>query len=130
MLSVLIVSWNTRDLLRACLNSLQVHLSGVEHEIIVVDCASSDESALMVEREFPDVNLVISKENLGFARGNNLAFSHSKGEWVWLLNPDTEVFEGASQTLVSFLEEHPNAGGVASALVVLAFGKRGLGDLV
>lgn len=117
MLSVLVVSWNTRDLLRACLNSLQAHLGGGEHEIIIVDCASGDGSAEMVEREFPDVQLVASRENLGFARGNNLAFERSRGEWVWLLNPDTEVFAGAGQTLMAFLEEHPRAGGVASALV-------------
>lgn len=117
MLSVLLVSWNTRDLLRACLGSLREHLSEVEHEIIVVDCASSDESAAMVEREFPGVRLLASKQNLGFARGNNLAFEPARGEWVWLLNPDTQVLAGAAQTLVSFLEAHPQVGGVASALV-------------
>ena len=117
MLSVLLVNWNTRELLSACLASLQLHLNTIEHEVIVVDCASSDESAEMVEREFPHVQLLASKENLGFACGNNLAFSRSKGEWVWLLNPDTEVFEGAAQTLISFLEAHPEAGGVASALI-------------
>ncbi len=117
MLSVLIVSWNTRDLLRACLSSLRHHLGHIEHEIIVVDCASSDESAAMVEHEFPAVQLVASKENLGFARGNNLAFENARGEWIWLLNPDTEVFAGAGETLISFLETHPRAGGVASALI-------------
>ncbi|BCM93704.1 N-acetylglucosaminyl-diphospho-decaprenol L-rhamnosyltransferase [Abditibacteriota bacterium] len=117
MLSVLIVSWNTRDLLRACLASLQTHLCEVEHEIIVVDCASADESAAMVPHEFPTVKLIASNENLGFALGNNLAFAQSRGEWVWLLNPDTEVFENAAQTLLAFLEAHPHAGGVASALI-------------
>ena len=117
MVSVLIVSWNTRELLRSCLLSLQTHLGKIEHEIIVVDCASSDGSAAMVRGEFPGVTLVASDENLGFARGNNLAFSRSMGEWVWLLNPDTEVFAGAAQTLVSFLETRPCVGGVASALV-------------
>lgn len=117
MLSVLIVSWNTRDLLRSCLLSLQTHLVEIEHEIIVVDCASSDDSAAMVAREFPGATLIASQENLGFARGNNLAYSHSTGEWVWLLNPDTELFAGSAQTLISFLEDHPRAGGVASALI-------------
>lgn len=117
MLSVLIVSWNTRELLRACLGSLQEHLRDWEHEIILVDCASSDGSAAMAEREFPGVKLLASNENLGFARGNNLAFTQSRGEWVWLLNPDTQVFAGAIQTLVSFLEENPRAGAVASGLV-------------
>ncbi len=71
----------------------------------------------MVEREFPGVRLLASSENLGFARGNNLAFEQARGQWIWLLNPDTEVFAGAAQTLISFLETHPRAGGVASALV-------------
>jgi len=117
MLSVLIVNWNTRELLRACLASLETHLSAVEHEILVVDCASGDESAAMVAREFPDVQLLALEENAGFARGNNLALGKAKGNFIWLLNPDTEVFEGAAPTLVSFLEENPRAGGVASALV-------------
>lgn len=117
MLSVLIVSWNTRDLLRACLQSLEAHLRGLEHEVLVVDCASNDESAAMVAREFPWVQLLASNENLGFARGNNLAFERSRGGWVWLLNPDTQLLQGAAQTLLSFLEAHPRAGGVASALV-------------
>lgn len=117
MLSVLIVNWNTRELLRACLASLEAHLSGREHEVIVVDCASNDNSAAMVAREFPAVFLLALTENVGFARGNNLAFIQAKGEWIWLLNPDTEVFEGAAETLISFLEKNPRVGGVASALV-------------
>lgn len=117
MLSVLIVSWNTRGLLHACLSSLDAHLGAIEHEIIVADCASSDESAAMVEREFPGVRLLAAQENLGFARGNNLALESARGEWVWLLNPDTQVFAGAAETLVAFLEARPRVGGVASALV-------------
>lgn len=117
VLSVLIVNWNTRELLRACLVSLRLHLSAIEHEILVVDCASHDDSAAMVKSEFSDVQLVASMENLGFARGNNLALEHSSGDWVWLLNPDTEVFAGAAQTLMSFLEAHSEVGGVASALI-------------
>jgi len=117
MLSVLIVNWNTCELLRACLSSLEAHLSEIEHEIIVVDCASHDDSATMVAREFPGVSLLALNENAGFAKGNNLAFAQSKGEFIWLLNPDTEVFEGAAQTLVAFLEENPRVGGVASALM-------------
>ena len=117
MLSVLIVNWNTRDLLRACLASLRGNLGALEHEVIVVDCASGDDSSEMVRAEFPEVTLVASEENLGFARGNNLALEHARGEWVWLLNPDTEVFEGAAERLLSFLESRPQVGGVASALI-------------
>lgn len=117
MLSVLIVSWNTRDLLRACLNSLAAACAHLEHEIIVVDNASGDGSAAMVRAEFPAVLLLAQSENRGFAEGNNLAWQSSSGEWVWLLNPDTEVMAGAPEILIGFLEKHPAVGAVASALV-------------
>ena len=118
MISVLIVNWNTRDLLRACLHSLDKIT--VEHEIIVVDCASSDDSAAMVRREFPDVNLIASAENLGFAQGNNRAYQMARGQWIWLLNPDTEITDAdadAAEVLVQLLRDNPRAGAVASALV-------------
>ncbi len=115
MISVLIVNWNTRDLLRACLHSLDKIT--LQHEIIVVDCASSDESAVMVAREFPDVRLVASNENLGFAVGNNRAYEIARGEWIWLLNPDTEIYADAAEILVDFLQTRPQVGAVASALV-------------
>ena len=115
MISVLIVNWNTRDLLRACLNSLDKIT--IQHEIIVVDCASSDASAAMVAREFPDVRLIASTENLGFAAGNNRAYELATGEWIWLLNPDTEIFDNSAEVLVEFLQTHPQVGAVASTLV-------------
>ena len=115
MLSILIVNWNTRDLLRACLRSLEKVT--IEHEVIVVDCASSDESAAMVAREFSNVRSIASAQNLGFAAGNNRAYDAATGEWIWLLNPDTEIWENAAEVLIEFLRNHPNAGAVASALV-------------
>ncbi len=115
MISVLIVNWNTRDLLRACLNSLDKIT--IEHEIIVVDCASPDDSAAMIAREFPAVRLIASDENLGFAAGNNRAYEIASGEWIWLLNPDTEIFDNAAEILVDFLRANPKVGAVASALV-------------
>ena len=118
MISILIVNWNTRDLLRACLESLRsLTIQNVNHEIIVVDCASSDESAAMVAREFPNVNLIASDENLGFAAGNNRAYEVSTGEWIWLLNPDTEILDNAAQALLERLQSSTDIGGVASALV-------------
>ena len=115
MISILIVNWNTRDLLRACLKSLDKITT--KTEIIVVDCASSDQSAAMVAREFPDVKLIASAENLGFAAGNNRAYEIANGEWIWLLNPDTEIYDNAAEILVEFLQTHPQVGAVASALV-------------
>ena len=115
MISILIVNWNTRDLLRACLSSLQS--LELEHEIIIVDCASADESAAMVSREFPRVNLIASAENLGFAAGNNRAYEAARGEWIWLLNPDTEIAENSAQTLLERMQYDASIGAVASALV-------------
>jgi GT2 family glycosyltransferase len=117
MLSILIVNWNTREYLRACLESIQNSCQALNHEIIVVDNNSSDGSAEMVALEFPQVHLLASGENLGFAAGNNLAYEYSRGQWLWLLNPDTEVFEGAPQKLIAFLEADAKRGAVASALI-------------
>lgn len=117
MLSILIVNWNTREYLRACLASLQQACVGLSHEIIVVDNDSHDGSAAMVKESFPDVLLFAVKENLGFAKGNNFAYGKARGEWIWLLNPDTEVIGNAPQQMLAFLEAHPRAGAVASTLV-------------
>ncbi|MEO6909041.1 MAG: glycosyltransferase family 2 protein [Abditibacteriaceae bacterium] len=116
MLSILIVNWNTRDLLRACLDSLHGYLRG-EYEIIVVDNASDDNSAQMVRDEFPQSQLIASPTNTGYAAGNNLAYQKSHGEWVWLLNPDTEIDETSFSQLLDFITENPRCGAVASCLV-------------
>lgn len=117
MVSILILSWNTCELLRACLASIREHCAALNHEVIVLDNASHDGSAQMVREEFPEVRLLEEPENLGFAAGNNRAYEVARGEWIWLLNSDTEVFEGASEALVEFLQTHPRCGGVASALI-------------
>ncbi|HEX8552071.1 MAG TPA: glycosyltransferase family 2 protein [Abditibacteriaceae bacterium] len=122
MISILIVNWNTRDLLRACLRSIEVHCT-LPHEVIVVDNASHDGSAAMVRAEFPAVHLVESKKNLGFAVGNNHAYELARGEYVWLLNSDTELLPDAAEELVKFLDSHPKCGGVASALIDARDGK-------
>lgn len=114
--SVLIVNWNTRELLRACLHSLQTHMVGLQHEIIVVDNASPDGSAALVATQFPHVKLLALDANAGFAAGNNLAYGLSSGDKIWLLNPDTEVLPGAPAHLIQFLDQHPRVGAVASAL--------------
>lgn len=116
-ISILIVNWNTRDFLRACLISLRENAGDLAPEILVVDNDSRDGSAETVAREFPEVTLIRSTENLGFAGGNNLAFEKSRGELIWLLNPDTEILPRAAQELVEFLARKPEIGAVASALV-------------
>lgn len=122
MISILVVNWNTRELLRACLLSLRAYLGELEHEIIVVDNASKDSSAQMVRDEFPEVLLMKNAENAGYARGNNQAFKVCKGDFVWLLNSDVEIFPHALQELLKVFETsstRPSTkiGAVASALI-------------
>lgn len=108
--SVVIVNWNVRDLLRACLASVRAEQRRAAHavEIVVVDNASSDGSVEMVRAEFPDVTLIASEENLGFGRANNLALAHCHAPVIVLLNPDTIVREGALDVLVDYLDAHPD----------------------
>jgi O-antigen biosynthesis protein len=110
LLSVVIVTWNVRDLLRDCLGSLAQ--DGIPNwaEVFVVDSASSDDSAAMVRREFPWVHLIASDLNLGFSRGNNRALRLARGEYVLLLNPDTLVHPGALRAMVDFAQAHPSVG--------------------
>lgn len=117
MLSVLIVNWNTRDLLRACLASLRRFPPTAETvEVIVVDNASADGSAEMVREEFPEAILVASPTNTGYARGNNLAFARAQGDRLLTLNPDTEVQSGTLDGALAALDEHPHVGAVSVRL--------------
>lgn len=118
-LSVIIVNWNTRDLLRACLASLRTALaaSPLTAEILVVDNASSDGSATMVTAEFPEARLFANRENLNYAGGNNQGLAAAAGDYLLLLNPDTEVPAGAPDALIELLRTHPDAGAAAPALV-------------
>lgn len=109
-LSVIIVSWNTRQITRECLESVARQRSSASIEVWVVDNASSDGSAEMVRETFPDVHLIENTENVGFARANNAAIAASTGRYVLLLNSDTVVRPGAFDALVQFLDEHPEAG--------------------
>jgi len=88
-LSIVILSWNTKDLTRNCLRSIFDNVDDLECEVIVVDNDSQDGSAEMIEKEFPQVKLIKNLENIGFARGNNQGFCESRGEYVLFLNSDT-----------------------------------------
>lgn len=116
-LSIAIVNWNTRELLRQCLQSVFDQTQRYSFEIIVVDNASTDGSAEMVAAEFPTVRLIKNEDNRGFAAANNQALRISEGEYFLLLNSDTVVLEGALDALVDFLEEHPGIGGVGARLL-------------
>lgn len=116
-LSVLIVSWNTRDLLRACLQSLRRYPLSEPMEVWVLDNASRDGSAQMVMQEFPEAHLVALNDNQGYAAGNNILLRQAQGEYLLLLNPDTEVTKGALDTAVAFLRAHPEAAALGAKLV-------------
>lgn len=109
-ISIIIVSWNAREFLRSCLESIRAASRPIVGEIIVVDNASADGSPDMVAQEFPEVSLVRSKENLGFARANNLAMSRATSDYWALVNSDVVVHPGCFEALVEFLARHPEAG--------------------
>jgi len=116
-LSIIIINWKSADFLRKCLQSIFANASDLSFEVIVVDNASFDGSAELVEREFPGVRFVQSTENLGFAGANNLGVRSAKGRNVLFLNPDTEVIGTALELMSSFLDATPNAGVVGCKLL-------------
>lgn len=109
VLSIVIVSYEVRDLLRNCLNSVRAASRDIPTEIWVVDNASGDGTPEMVRREFPEVQFIASPENVGFAAGNNIGLRRAAGEYVMLLNPDTLVFPDTLRTLVDAARIHGEA---------------------
>ena len=101
-LSVILVNYNVREFLRNALASLQRALKGIPSELLVVDNASTDESAHMLRKEFPSVRLIANPANAGFAFANNQALRIARGEFFLLINPDTIVQENTIRTMLSF----------------------------
>jgi hypothetical protein len=108
--SVVIVSWNAGRYLKECLVSLRETTAPNSPEVIVVDNASTDGSPEMVESLFQDVKLVRCRENLGFAKANNIGIRLSQAPYIALVNSDVRLFDGCLDGLVEFLERHPEAG--------------------
>ena len=121
--TILIVNYNTIAMLRDCLNSIKERVKGVSYEIVVVDNASKDGSADMVSAEFPEVHLVASQVNHGFAKGNNVGMEQAGGEFLFYLNPDTLLLNDAVTILVNYLKAHPEAGIVGPRLFLDTLGK-------
>jgi len=115
--SVVIVSFNTRDLLRECLNTLYRESGGVTFETIVVDNNSRDNSADMIAEEFPDVRLIRSDTNLGFGVANNRAFAIAKGRYIVLLNSDAFVKPGVLQLSIEHMDQNPRVALAGGRLV-------------
>ncbi len=116
-LSIIIVTWNSEEFICNCLDSIFLSLVNFTSEVIVVDNNSSDETAKIVEQLYPQVNLIQNKENLGYAKGNNQGIEESRGEYVLLLNPDTQVLEDSLSLMYRFMEENPNAGALGPKLL-------------
>lgn len=116
-LSVIVVNWNTRDLLYQCLTSIYENSTGVQFEVIVVDNGSTDGSIDMIVRDFPHTVLIRNDMNCGFARANNQAIARSKGHYILLLNSDAVLLGDSAQSMVHFLDTHPGAGAVGGRLL-------------
>jgi len=134
-LSIVIVNWNVRDFLQRCLLSIYPasnHASVAQSrpplmspdidssfsiETIVVDNASTDDSVKMVRHAFPQVILIANAENRGFTGGNNQGIAASRGRYVLLLNPDTEVLDDALMRMVAYMEAHPDVGALGPMLL-------------
>jgi hypothetical protein len=127
-LGIVIVNWNTRDLLRECLRTVYASTGDFRCRVVVVDNASTDGSAAMVAAEFPQAHLIASDDNLGYPKGNNVGLralgygdDHVAADaprYALLLNPDTEVPSSALCDMVRFMDAHPEVGAAGPKLVL------------
>lgn len=116
-LTVIIINYNTRELLHTCLQSIFRQTQNIDFEIVVVDNNSADGSREMLLQDFPQVATIFNDENRGFAAANNQGIRQAKGEYILLLNSDTEVLEGAINKSAAFMDAHHEAGIVGCKLL-------------
>jgi GT2 family glycosyltransferase len=116
-LSIVIVNWNTSQLLQVCLESIYRYPPEFGFEVLVVDNASTEFDETAMRSQFPHATFIVNQFNLGYAEGNNQAIAHSRGKYVLLLNPDTELKDDALAKLVQFMDTHPDAGAAGCRLV-------------
>lgn len=109
-LSYIIVNWNTKEFLSKCLQSLASQAAGHDSEIIVVDNASSDGSQVFVQNQFPQVKLIQNKENLGFAKANNIGIKNSSGKFLVFINSDIKVLNGCVDSMLAYMNEYLEIG--------------------
>jgi len=130
-LSIIIVNYNVRYFLEQALLSVQQAIKNIDAEIFVVDNNSADDSVEMVKERFPSVQLIANADNPGFSAANNQAIRLAKGKYILLLNPDTVLEEDTLDKTLTFMEDHPNAGGLGVKMIdgagnFLPESKRGL----
>jgi GT2 family glycosyltransferase len=116
-ISVIVVSFNTRQLLKRCLDSIRESSGTLPYEIIVVDSGSSDDSVDYLKREFPEVTLIESTENIGFAKANNIGFGKASGQYVVLLNSDAFLVGNSLVAAVELMDRHPDVGLAGGRLI-------------
>ncbi|MDP3025605.1 MAG: glycosyltransferase family 2 protein [candidate division Zixibacteria bacterium] len=109
-LSIIIVNWNVQELLKECLNSIFLNFSEENYEVIVIDNASEDDSVERIKEKFPQVKLIVNKENYGFAKACNQGLKIARGEYLFLLNPDARVDPLTLNRIIEFMQENPEVG--------------------
>lgn len=115
--AIIIVSYNVADFIEACLESVFSLQTRFSYEVWIVDNQSTDHSLSIIEKKYPQVNLIKSPQNVGFAAANNLAIQKCRSDYIWLLNPDTVVDSLAMDILVNFLNNHEDYGCCGSRLL-------------
>ncbi len=130
-LSVIIVNYNVQYFLDQCLDSVKKASCRLKVEVFVVDNSSKDDSLRMVSEKYPEVELIVNSENVGFSRANNQAIQLARGKFILLLNPDTVVGEDTFERTLSYMEEFPKTGGLGIRMIdgrgnFLPESKRGL----
>jgi len=116
-LSIIIVNWNTRDMLKDCLSSLRENAYCRNAQVIVVDNDSTDGSRQMTESVFPEVRVINSGGNIGFGRANNLALKNVNTDYILFLNPDTVVLENSIERMIDVMESSKSIGGVGCKMI-------------
>ncbi len=109
-LSIIIVSWNVSALLHTCLNTIYANAGKLQLEVIVVDSASSDDTVMMIQHNYPQAILSAQSENVGFTRGNNIGLKMAQGRYLLFLNPDTEIIGDALVQMVAYMDAHSHVG--------------------
>jgi GT2 family glycosyltransferase len=117
MVSVVILNYKTKGLLKNCVKSIYASTHGLDYEIIVVDNGSNDGVGEMIKKRFPKVKFIQNKDNLGFGSGNNIGIRKVKGDYVAIVNPDTSFKENSLKKMYDFMKDHSEAGIVAPQLV-------------
>ena len=116
-ISIIIVTWNSQEFIRNCLDSIFLLPDKVGYEIMVVDNGSSDDTPKIVQEFYPKVNLIENRENLGYAKANNQGMEESQGKYILLLNPDTQLMENSLASMYEFMEGNPWVGALGPKLL-------------